>query len=122
MHAHGIVHRDLSWKNIMFSEDRRDLVIMDIESQWGTWAAPEVKRTVDQDQLDNVGWSEKSDVYDIGPLIKGWVYAKVSINHVVEWPVPAPLDAIVEACMRADPAQRPSLEELRTMVSSITIA
>ncbi|KAF4981835.1 hypothetical protein FZEAL_2413 [Fusarium zealandicum] len=122
LHSLGIVHRDLSLKNIMFSEEKRDLVLIDLESKWGTWFAPELTKTMDEKDLDASGWSEQSDIYDVGPLIKGWVYANVPINHLVEWPVPPPLDAVVKACMMTDPAKRPKLDELRAIIEAIHIS
>lgn len=121
LHSFGIIHRDLSLKNIMFSEDRQNLVLVDLESRWGTFFAPELTVTMDENKLDDAGWSGRSDIYDIGPLIKGWVYSNVPINTLIEWPVPPPLNAIVEACMKVVPEQRPSLDELHRMVEAIRI-
>ncbi|KAJ8131364.1 hypothetical protein O1611_g2261 [Lasiodiplodia mahajangana] len=121
LHSLGIIHRDLSLKNIMFSQDKQTLVLIDLESKWGTFFAPELTFTLDENKLDDAGWSGRSDIYDIGPLIKGWVYANTPINTLVEWPVPLPLDAIVDACMKVVPAQRPCLDELYEMVEAIKI-
>ena len=121
LHSLGIIHRDLSLKNIMFSKNKQNLVLIDLESRWGTFFAPELLKTTDENELDNAGWSEQSDIYDIGPLLKGWVYCNVPINSLVEWPVPPPMDAIVEACMRILPEERPSLKELHKMVENINI-
>ncbi|KAI1171879.1 kinase-like domain-containing protein [Nemania sp. FL0916] len=121
LHSFGIIHRDLSLKNIMFSQDRQNLVLIDLESKWGTFFAPELTSTIDDKKLDDAGWSAQSDIYDIGPLLKGWVYRNVPINTLIEWPVPQPLDTIVEACTKAVPEQRPSLEELNKIVEAIEI-
>jgi hypothetical protein len=49
------------------------------------------------------------------------VYGNTPITPVVEWPVPYPLDGIVAACTRDLPEERPTLEEVYTMVSQIEI-
>ena len=105
----------------MFSRDKQNLKLIDLESRWGTFFAPELVKSTDANELDNAGWSEQSDIYDIGPLLKGWVYSNIPINSLVEWPVPPPLDVIVEACMMVLPEQRPSLNELRRMIENIHI-
>lgn len=121
LHSLGIIHRDLSLKNIMFLEDRQNLVLIDLESRWATWFAPELTKNMDENQVDAAGWSEKSDIYDIGPLVEGWVYVNVPINDLVEWPVPPPPDTIVEACMMTDPAQRSSFDALLAMAEAMVI-
>jgi serine/threonine protein kinase len=116
LHSLGIVHRDLRIDNCLFTEDGSRLVVCDIESRWGQRAAPEI--TFDGG-LDS-GWTTRSDVYDIGNCIKCMVYANAPITNQVEWPVPQPLQAIVDACMREVPDERPTLLELRRMVEAIT--
>ena len=64
----------------------------------------------------NSGWTEKSDIYDISLCIQCMIYACFPATWQVEWPVPPPFHGIVEACTRASPQQRPSLDELFTMV------
>lgn len=113
LHSLGIIHRDLRVENL-FARDGSRLVVCDLEGRWGRRAAPEIAR----EGLD-AGWTAKSDVYDIGHCIECMVYANAPLTKQVEWPVPAPLDAIVEACMREIPEDRPTLEELRVMVEAI---
>lgn len=115
LHSIGIVHRDLHIENILFSQDGNRLVVADLECRWGQRRAPEINR---RDILD-AGWSEKSDIFDIGSCIRCIVYANVPFTRQVEWPVPPPFDVVVEACMRQDPKQRPSLDELSHMVEQI---
>lgn len=115
LHSLGIIHRDLRINNLVFSADNSRVLIIDLESHWGNRQAPEVSR---QPILD-AGWSEKSDIYDLGNLIKGLVYGNFPIIECVEWYVPPPLDGIVEACTRTVPEERPSLDELYGMVERI---
>ncbi|KAH6626619.1 hypothetical protein B0J18DRAFT_477397 [Chaetomium sp. MPI-SDFR-AT-0129] len=129
LHAAGIVHRDLRVDNLLFARDGSEeggeeseketrLVVCDLEGRWGQRVAPEVKWEVG---LEDSGWSEKSDVYDVGGCIKGMVYANAPLTPQVEWPVPEPLDRVVEACMREVPGERPTVGELREMVEGIKV-
>lgn len=63
LHSLGIVHHDLRVHNLLFSDDGRRLVVCDIESHWGNRLAPEIAPA---GGLDDSGWTEKSDIYDIG--------------------------------------------------------
>lgn len=125
LHSVGIVHRDLRLDNVVFSPNAaattggcEDLVIIDLESRWGNRRAPEISR---EPGLLDAGWTEKSDIYDLGYLIKDMIYGNAPITIPVQedWRVPPPLDDIVEACTRASPEERPSLDELSVMVSKI---
>lgn len=118
LHHLGIVHRDLRIDNCLFTQDGSRLVVCDLESRWGQRAAPEI--TFDGGVEDS-GWTTRSDIYDIGNCIKCMVYANAPITKQVEWPVPEPLQAVVEACMRKSPDDRPTLLELRKMVEAIPV-
>ncbi|KAL8354428.1 hypothetical protein RB601_004024 [Gaeumannomyces tritici] len=118
MHAAGIVHRDLRVDNLLFGEGGETLVVCDLEGRWGQRVAPEVAW---EGSLEDSGWSEKSDVYDVGLCIKGMVYANAPITPQVEWPVPEPLRQVVEACMQELPEPRPTVGELREMVEAIEV-
>ncbi|KAK3292864.1 kinase-like domain-containing protein [Chaetomium fimeti] len=115
LHSLNIVHRDLRIDNCLFADNGSRLVVCDLESRWGQRAAPEIAF---DGGLDS-GWTTRSDIYDIGNCIKCMVYANAPITNQVEWPVPQPLQGIVEACMRKSPDDRPTLLELREMVEAI---
>ena len=119
LHLLGIVHRDLRLDNLVFSADRSEVFIIDLEGRWGIQQAPEVSR---EPSLD-AGWTEKSDIYDFGKLVKCMVYGNVPDTDAVEleWVIPSPLDGIVEACTHKVPEQRPTSDELYTMVDSIEV-
>lgn len=67
------------------------------------------------------GWTEKSDIYDLGYVIKGMIYGNTPITNLVEWDVPPPLDIVVESCIRISTGERPSLDELYAMVDRIEV-
>jgi serine/threonine protein kinase len=117
LHSLGIIHRDLRIDNLVFSSDGSRLLICDLEGRWGNRLAPEVPR---QPVLD-AGWTEKSDIYDLGYVIKGMIYGNVPITNMLEWSVPHPLDTIVDACTRNTPEERPSLDELYAVVDKIEV-
>jgi hypothetical protein len=96
LHSLGIVHRDLRIDSCLFTPDGSRLVVCDLESRWGQRAAPEIAF---DGGLDS-GWTTRSDIYDIGNCIKCMVYANAPITNQVEWPLPEPLQSIVNVCMR----------------------
>ena len=102
----------------LWSSDLTRLLIWDLEGRWRNRKAPEVslQRTLD------AGWTEQSDIFDLGHVIEGLVYATGPMTRQVEWPVPPPLDTIVQACTRNLPQDRSSLEDLHDMVSAIQVA
>ena len=67
------------------------------------------------------GWTEKSDVYNLGYVVKGMIYGNVPITYLVEWDVPLPLRAFVESCVRVSAQERPSLDELYAMMERIEV-
>ncbi|KZL86273.1 serine threonine-protein kinase 6 [Colletotrichum incanum] len=116
LHLLGIVHRDLRIDNLVFSDDYSKIVIIDMESHWGIRQAPELSR--DPDVVPE--WTEKSDIYDLGDVIRHMVLGNAPITDRVEIPVPLPLNRIVDACTNPSPEKRPSLDELHQMASEIT--
>lgn len=95
LHSLEIVHRDLRIDNLVFAAGTSRLLICDLESRWGNRLAPGISRQ----PILNAGWTEKSDIYDLGYVIKGMIYGNSPITNLVEWRVPPPLDAIVTSCM-----------------------
>lgn len=124
VHAHGIIYRDLRIDNLVFGDNDSDniprLVIADLEGRWGNRAAPELSHNEKTD-IKDVGWTEQSDIYDIGTTIKGMIYANTPITAQVAWPVPAPLEGIVAACLQPRPEDRPCLEGLQFMVERFVV-
>ncbi|KAK2017599.1 hypothetical protein LZ32DRAFT_684643 [Colletotrichum eremochloae] len=112
LHLLGIVHRDLRIENLVFSRDNSKIVIIDLETHWGIRQAPELSRDPNMDPE----WTEKSDIYDLGNVVRQMVLGNAPITDRVEIPVPSPLDRIVEACTNPSPEKRLSLDKLHQMV------
>jgi serine/threonine protein kinase len=73
LHSLGIVYPDLHLENLLVSTDGQTMVLADLESRWGQPSGPQV---VLEDMLAS-NWIEKSDIYDIGVVIKCIIYANV---------------------------------------------
>ena len=115
LHSHGLVHRDLRTDNLVFTYGKHDAIVIDLQCRRGNRLAPEVSRG----HVLDAGWSVKSDIYDLGYLIKSMVYCTTPVTNLVEWPVPYPLDMIVDACTRVKPDDRPTLDEVAAMVDGM---
>ncbi|KAI9822865.1 MAG: hypothetical protein M1826_000358 [Phylliscum demangeonii] len=115
LHGLGIVHREIRVDNLLFSADGARLAVCDLEGRWGQRWAPEL----DFGRGLDAGWTEKSDIYDLGVCIRHLIYANALITAQVDWPVPAPFEDIAKACTRAAPGDRPTLDQLSDMVNRI---
>ena len=119
LHAHGIVHRDICLANLVFSPRDCRLLICDLEGRWGNRDAPEISR--ESKSQTHCGWTEKTDIYDVGNVIKGMMYGNAPLTSIVERKIPSPLKHLVSSCLRHQPEERPTLEELRDMVINIQV-
>ena len=118
LHSVGVIQRDLRIDNLVFSSDTSRVLICDLEGWWGNRLVPQISRK----RVLDTGWTEKPDIYDPGYVIKGMLYGNIPIKNLLEWPIPPPPpDAIVEACTRNVPDERPSLDELCTLVDKIEV-
>ena len=70
----------------------------------------------------DAGWTQKSDIYDLGYLIKGMIYANAPITDSVHRDVPSPVDAVVKSCTCVSAEERPNLDDLYNMVDNIEIS
>ncbi|KAJ3861015.1 kinase-like domain-containing protein [Lentinula novae-zelandiae] len=127
LHSRGIIHRDIALRNILASKDRQNIVLCDLESQYGSHMCPEISFARFQQGLPDSGlpYSEKSDVFCFGTTMADFIL----VNHIqTPWQYfsgsfipPPPFDEIVRACIRRDPVDRPSMSEVKAMLESIVV-
>ncbi|KXN86858.1 hypothetical protein AN958_09438 [Leucoagaricus sp. SymC.cos] len=126
LHSHGIVHRDLAFRNLLLSHDGQDLVLCDLESRYGSSHCPEIARARDNG-IPEQQWpySEKSDVYYFGVTIAEFVLQngpRTPWQYTENFVPPAPFDRIFRACRRSNPDDRPSMPEVKEMLESVGIS
>ncbi|GAA1254891.1 hypothetical protein GCM10009665_51890 [Kitasatospora nipponensis] len=137
VHAAGLLHRDLTPGNVILADDGPRVTDFALAHTWedahpsrtvaavpGSFLSPEQVRT---------GVSEPaSDVFALGALIVfaatgappfGRDAGSAALHRIVaEDPdlsgVPAPLLGLVSACLAKDPAERPSLQQIRELLTS----
>ena len=78
LHSLGIVHRDLRIDSLLFSSNNSQLLFCNLKSQQENRLAPEVSH---QPVLD-AGCTQKSDIYDLGYLVKGIIHANAPITNM----------------------------------------
>lgn len=78
----------------------------DLEGRRGNRRAPKVSHQA----ILEAGWTEKSDIYYLGYVIKSMIYGNTLITTVVDWDVPAPLDVVVETCIRVSARRANNIE------------
>ncbi|KAK2765570.1 hypothetical protein FQN54_008424 [Arachnomyces sp. PD_36] len=117
LHSLGILQRNLGHSSLFvrFPGGKPELVIGDLGSRYPNTEAPEFPTA---GPLPDE-FTEKSDIYDIGDVIKYMVYCEPAITNVAQGKVPAPLQTIVEACQQVNPDLRPGLGSLQQMVENI---
>ncbi|QDO88367.1 protein kinase [Ornithinimicrobium ciconiae] len=122
LHRAGVVHGDVAPGNVLFRADGMPLladlgvsrIAGEVRTQtYGTdgMVAPEV--------LEGFAPSAESDVYGLGALAwrclvgepPGWVGTRSALADLRP-ELPAPLVALVTACLAAEPSERPEAEEV----------
>ena len=125
LHSIGIVHRDVAVRNAMVTADGQNLVVIDLESQYGSNDAPELtllwRKDPDADP-DTLPYTEKTDVFMLGLMLK-CMYLGRPPYHFWERDVtlPAPLDDILGRCMAFNVDDRPTMFEVKAMIEGIEI-
>ncbi|WP_433539437.1 protein kinase domain-containing protein [Streptosporangium sandarakinum] len=139
VHACGMVHRDLKPGNVILAEDGPRLIDFGIaraldatsHTQTSTVLGTAAFMSPEQAMAREVG--PPSDVFSLGcvlaftvtgrsPFGTGPVHAVVfRVAHADPdlQGVPAPLAALVAACLAKDPAARPSLEQVLTRLTAL---
>ncbi|KAJ4498808.1 kinase-like domain-containing protein [Lentinula lateritia] len=127
LHSRGIIHRDIALRNILASKDRQNIVLCDLESQYGSHMCPEISFARFQQGIPDseLPYSEKSDVFCFGTTMADFIL----VNHIqTPWQYfsgsfipPPPFDEIVRACIKRDPVDRPSMSEVKAMLESIAV-
>jgi serine/threonine protein kinase len=113
LHSLGIVHRDLTWRNILESDP---LVICDLQCHNATGHC----RAFELDNCDYSKFSFASDVFAFGALL--WecsFYNNPHSRDVLLDNPPPPFRDIFVACTQEKPEDRPTLAQLRAMYEAI---
>ena len=114
LHSLGIVHRDLTMRNILESDP---LVICDLQCLNATGHS----RAFEIDDGDYSKFSFASDVFALGTLL--WECSFYNNPHsravLLDNPPPPPFRDIFMACTQEKPEDRPTLTQLRAMYEAI---
>jgi serine/threonine protein kinase len=126
LHSQSVTHRDIKSKNILLTAEGRAkisdvglaTILDDVSSSEcfvGTfaWAAPEM--------LLGSFSTEKADIYSVGVVLWELATQEVPLRGCLRPPIvpeecPAELVRIIDACMAADPKDRPSAKNLYAML------
>ncbi|KAG6887091.1 hypothetical protein C0995_001666 [Termitomyces sp. Mi166 len=120
LHSIDIVHHDLASRNVLATEGDQDLVLCDLESRHGSHAVPEILNTFDLDPYERP-YTKATDVHAFGQLLNDLIMGTPVSNKWIFWSAPAPFRSIISACQAKDPADRPTMPQVKTMLEAIVV-
>jgi serine/threonine protein kinase len=115
LHSKDIIHRDLVWRNLLVG-DQHQIILCDIESALSSAPCrpPEL-------WVDNPVYTPAADVFGLGNLMWDLTYSNqvrlLSFHYA--FPVPPPFDEVYFACLNPNPAERPTLAQVRSILEAI---
>ncbi|KAJ3734712.1 hypothetical protein DFJ43DRAFT_1168293 [Lentinula guzmanii] len=114
---------NLAIRNILATKDRQSIVLCDFKSLYGSNACPEICSAIFQNLPDTERpYSTKSDVFCFGTTIADFIlYNNIRTPwqyHSGGFIPPPTFRSIVEACIRRDPADRPSMLDVKAMLEA----
>ncbi|EMD38038.1 hypothetical protein CERSUDRAFT_82272 [Gelatoporia subvermispora B] len=80
------------------------------------WMAPEL---LAKDNTEDADYTVATDIYGLGFILKLICHTNNPRSPYVDWPMIPPFDGIYDACTQANPADRPSLAEVKAMLEDI---
>jgi hypothetical protein len=127
-HSLGLIHRDLVARNILVAklvdvdshlgndaDQANPVVLCDLQCRHASVTAPEVCR--------GGAFTPASDIYSLGWVLWQLCYRNNPIDILIlqDFPSPAPFEIIFNACMKDEPDQRPTLQQLKGMLVDLVV-
>ncbi|KIJ38165.1 hypothetical protein M422DRAFT_50154 [Sphaerobolus stellatus SS14] len=117
LHSKGIIHWDLHVNNLLLNA-KNEIVICDLEAKLANpyCRTPEL-------YVDNPTYTSKMDIYAMGRLIWSMYFQNTPREKFLAEFLPPPelFATIYQACLLKDPAEHPSLMQVREMVTEIQV-